>query len=167
MYADSGRRTPLPGYMGFLPGYYSGNLHGASVRELITPEREKKLRLKTKRGRETRIPWDVHLAESRQTQRSQHPFQTESKDPFLPKQDRPWTPPISGYGGHFPGYASRNMHGKPWKDLISNEWAREGSPTGSPASSSTPQSPMSSGGRSADREHRVRPWRSVSRASAR
>eukprot|EP00961_Rhodomonas_salina_P302628 3940917-Rhodomonas_salina.1 len=53
MYADSGRRTPLPGIICMrtrcatpCPDKVSGTAR-ASVRELITPEREKKLRLKT------------------------------------------------------------------------------------------------------------------------
>ena len=34
---------------------------------------------------------------------------------FLPRMDRKWSPPIVGYGGHMPGYASGNLHGHPWK----------------------------------------------------
>lgn len=37
---------------------------------------------------------------------------------FMPRMDKQWAPPVVGYGGHVPGYASGNLHGSPWKDLL-------------------------------------------------
>lgn len=38
-----------------------------------------------------------------------------SETNFMPRMDKQWAPPVVGYGGHVPGYASGNLHGSPWK----------------------------------------------------
>jgi hypothetical protein len=37
---------------------------------------------------------------------------------FMPRSDTNWAPPVVGYGGHVPGYASGNLHGSPWKVTV-------------------------------------------------
>merc|ERR1712216_824049 len=52
------------------------------------------------------------------TPRSRFGSESSKENNFMPRMDKQWAPPVVGYGGHVPGYASGNLHGSPWKDLL-------------------------------------------------
>eukprot|EP00277_Geminigera_cryophila_P039073 CAMPEP_0173104034 /NCGR_PEP_ID=MMETSP1102-20130122/38881_1 /TAXON_ID=49646 /ORGANISM="Geminigera sp., Strain Caron Lab Isolate" /LENGTH=230 /DNA_ID=CAMNT_0013999235 /DNA_START=149 /DNA_END=841 /DNA_ORIENTATION=+ len=143
-----GLRTPMTGYMGHVPGMVALNLHGGVWRDLILQDpllnkpglRPMSARSgsQTARASAPQRPMSAQspkslASESRRLSAEVAGLQWENvrtlgrvdsegsqkENNFMPRMDVNWCPPVVGYGGHVPGYASGNLHGAPWKDLLS------------------------------------------------
>jgi len=124
-----------------VPGMIALNMHGGVWRDLVVQDpqlhrtaaataAESRLRPKSARVEYTspRV-LDGHLQRPWSAQASKPGLsvlvpdmltckvgsESSKENNFMPRMDKQWAPPVVGYGGHVPGYASGNLHGSPWK----------------------------------------------------